>query len=191
MVLNQGAIDFPIGDVRAAVDSYLTRVTEITKTELSKRADRQGEGRIRIVNFAVFDTAGNEQEYLSAGKEADFRIYYQCSNNPRPANITAAIGISSATGGFVSMLSNQLTGETFDGVPEQGYFACRVKKLPLAPGSYTVNLIVRQNELVEDWIQEAVSITVEAGDFYGTGRMPPETHGGVFIEQDWRAQRLD
>ncbi len=188
MVLNQGMIDFQIGDTRAAVNSYLARVTQITKTELRNRTDRQGEGRVRIVHFAVFDTDGNEQEFLAAGQEVEFRIYYECRDNPEPRNVTVAIGISSATGGFVSMLSNQLTGETFAALAQQGFVSCRLKKLPLSPGSYSINLIIRQSEIIQDWIQEAVNITVEAGDFYGTGRMPPQTHGGVFMEQAWQAQ---
>jgi lipopolysaccharide transport system ATP-binding protein len=187
MVLSQGSIDFPIGDVRTAVDKYLSRVTEITHTELARRTDRQGEGRIRIVHFAVFDGDGNEQEYLSSGQEVDLRIYYECRENPRPKNVTVAIGISSLAGGFVALLSNQLTAEAFDQLPDRGVFSCRLPKLALAPGSYILNLIVRQNDVVQDWIQEAVNMTVEAGDFYGTGRMPPLSHGGVFFEQHWMA----
>jgi lipopolysaccharide transport system ATP-binding protein len=46
-------------------------------------------------------------------------------------------------------------------------------------------LIVRSNENVLDWIQQAVTLVVEPGDFYGTGRMPPASHSGVLLEQEW------
>ncbi len=192
MVLNQGSIVFPLGDVRSAVDSYLSRVTELTKTELGQRKDRQGEGRIRITNFAIFDRAGNEQEHLASGQDVDLRIYYECHENPQPKNVTTAIGISASTGGFVALLSNQLTNETFVHPPGRGgVFSCRLKKLPLTPGPYTINLIVRQNDVVQDWIQEAVSLVVEPGDFYGTGRMPPVSHGGVFVDQHWTVSEIN
>ena len=187
MVLGQGRIEFAPGDVRTAIEKYLARVTEITRTQLANRTDRQGEGRIRITHFAVFDCDGNEQEYLASGQKVDLRIYYECHSGWRPGNVVVGIGISSPTGGFVALLSNQLTSFSFDKINERGTFSCVVEKLPLAPGTYTLNLIVRQNEVIQDWIQEAVNIIVEAGDFYGTGRMPPETHGGVFIEQTWRS----
>ena len=190
MVLDQGAVHFPTGDVRRAVDHYLSRVTEITRTELSQRTDRRGEGRIRITDFAMFDRAGNEQEHLASGQGVDLRIYYECKEDAAPKNITTAIGISSSTGGFVALLSNQLTNETFVQLASRGAFSCRIKKLPLAPGSYTLNLIVRQNDVIQDWIQEAVNIVVEPGDFYGTGRMPPVSHGGVFVEQHWTADEV-
>jgi lipopolysaccharide transport system ATP-binding protein len=186
MVIGQGEIEFPLGDVKIAIDKYLSQVNEITKTELASRTDRQGDGRIRITHFAVFDGEGNEQEYLASGQQVDFRVYYECQDS-QLSNVSVAIGISSPTGGFVTLLSNQLTNVAFDHVTGRGVWSCVLKKLPLAAGSYTVNLIIRQNEVVQDWIQEAARLVVEAGDFYGTGRTPPPTHGGVFFEQTWSA----
>jgi lipopolysaccharide transport system ATP-binding protein len=189
MVLSQGSIDFPIGHVRNAIDKYLSGVNEITRTELARRTDRQGEGRIRITHFAAFDGNGNEQEYLTSGQEVDFRVYYECQDGAPLRNVSVAIGINSPVGGFVTLLSSQLTDVVFDRVSGRGVWSCLLKKLPLAAGSYTVNLIIRQNEVVQDWIQEAARLVVEAGDFYGTGRTPPPTHGGVFLEQMWSAIR--
>ncbi|MFO0054351.1 MAG: hypothetical protein ACK53Q_15660, partial [Dolichospermum sp.] len=50
---------------------------------------------------------------------------------------------------------------------------------------YTMNIIIRQNDIVQDWIQEAIYLTVENGDFYGTGKINPTSHGGVLFEQSW------
>jgi len=190
MVLNSGVIEFPLGEVSAAVQQYLSQVNKITKAELAQRTDREGAGRIRITDFRTFDQDGNELEYLASGQALDFRIYYQCLDGSAPRNITVAIGIISHTGDFVSLLSNQVASDAFESIAAKGYFSCALKKLPLAPGNYTLNLIIRQSDQIQDWIKEAVTIVVEAGDFYGTGRMPPPTHGGVFIEQEWFANGL-
>ena len=37
----------------------------------------------------------------------------------------------------------------------------------------------------EDWITEAAFVSVQEGDFFGTGRLPPPSHRGVFFVQDW------
>ena len=189
MMLNGGVVEFPLGGVNDAVQRYLAQISEITRTQLANRIDRQGEGKIRITHFAVFDKHGNELEYVSAGQEIEFRIHYECVNNAHPRNIGVALGITSHAGSFVTLLSNQVAAEAFELIEPRGSFSCIVKKLPLAPGNYTLNLIVRQNEIVQDWIQEAVNIVVESGDFFGTGRMPPQTHGGVFFEQEWFSNR--
>jgi lipopolysaccharide transport system ATP-binding protein len=184
MVLWEGKVDFPLGNVDEGVQRYLTQVHKITKTKLAERTDRKGNGRVRIKDFATFDSRGNELEYIATGQEVDFRVYYSSAED-QIENVTVAIGITSNTGAFVSMLSNQMTGDTFDSIAREGFVTCRVKKLPLAPGEYTANLIIRSNDVILDWIQQAVVIVVEPGDFFGTGRMPPQSHGGVLLEQEW------
>ena len=184
MVLWEGKVEYPLGSVEAAIQQYLTQVHNVTKTKLADRTDRQGNGKVRIKDFVAFDKQGNELEYLATGQEVDFRIYYS-SNETNLQNVAVAIGISSNSGSFVCMLSNQVAGETFETIARDGYFTCKIKKLPLMPGNYTAGLIVRANDVILDWIQQAVTLVVEPGDFYGTGRMPPASHSGVLLEQEW------
>jgi lipopolysaccharide transport system ATP-binding protein len=186
MVLWEGAVEYPLGNVEDGVQKYLTQVHKITKTKLAERTDRKGNGKVRIEDFATFDRQGSELEYLATGQEVDFRVYYSCEEN-NVENVSVAIGISSNSGAFVSLLSNQIAGEPFESICKEGFITCKIKKLPLAPGSYTASLIIRSNEVILDWIQQAVTIVVEPGDFYGTGRMPPQSHAGVLLEQEWTA----
>jgi lipopolysaccharide transport system ATP-binding protein len=44
------------------------------------------------------------------------------------------------------------------------------------------------NGIIADWVQQAALLTVEPGDFYGTGRLPPATHGGFLVPQQWKIQ---
>ena len=184
MVLWQGKLEVPLGSVETAVQQYLSQVHKITKTKLAERTDRQGDGRVRIKDFAAFDSQGNELEYLATGQEVDFRIYYS-SDAGNVQNVSVASSITSNAGSFVSMLSNQVAGDMFESIARDGYITCKIKKLPLMPGNYTANLMIRSNEAIADWIQQAVTIVVEPGDFFGTGRMPPPSHSGVLLEQEW------
>lgn len=184
MVLWEGKVEYPLGSVEGAVQQYLSQVHKITKTKLAERTDRQGNGKVHIDDFVTFDGQGNELEYLATGQEVDFRIYYSTRDN-NLRNVSVAIGLSSNAGGFVSMLGNNIAGDTFETIAHDGYFTCKIKKLPLMPGNYTAGLIVRSNDVILDWIQQAVTLVVEPGDFYGTGRMPPASHSGVLLEQEW------
>jgi len=186
VLLKEGQVDFPPGCVDEAIQKYLIQVNDITKINLSERKDRQGAGRIRITDFGVLDKDGCSRDFLISGQPAEFRIYYRCVNNEHPNNIVAAISITSHAGPFITMLSNQVASEPFEFIEQQGYISCMIQKLPLAPGGYTLNFSLNQNEIIQDWIQEAAVINVEGGDFYGTGKIPP-THGGVFFEQKWSA----
>jgi hypothetical protein len=62
------------------------------------------------------------------------------------------------------------------------------QRFPLAPGHYTVTLFCRVNGTIADWLQQAAVLTVEPGDFYGTGRLPTPTLGGVMVPQRWRLE---
>ncbi|HET9478694.1 MAG TPA: ABC transporter ATP-binding protein [Pyrinomonadaceae bacterium] len=184
MLLWEGKVQVPLGSVDDAVQHYLKQVHRITKTKLAERTDRSGTGKVRINDFGSFDREGNELEFVATGQEIDFRIYYS-TNGARAENIVVGIGISAHSGTFVSLLSNEVAGNAFDSIGKEGYFACKIKKFPLSPGNYTVSLIIRSNDVIADWIQHAATIVVEPGDFYGSGRLPPQSHGGVLIEQDW------
>jgi lipopolysaccharide transport system ATP-binding protein len=184
LVLRSGFVEFPIGNVNDAINKYLMQVNQISKTNLSERKDRQGEGKIRLMRLSLFDNQGNELNSLVSGQSVEFRIYFE-SKEEKLKNVHAAIGISSVNGAFVTLLSNQISAQVFEEVSSGGFISCLIKKLPLSSGSYTMNLIIREDDIIQDWIQEAIYLTVENGDFYGTGKINPTSHGGVFFEQSW------
>jgi lipopolysaccharide transport system ATP-binding protein len=84
------------------------------------------------------------------------------------------------------MLDNEMVGADFESMPGVGRFSCRVERFPLSPGQYHITLFCRVNGIIADWVQQAAVLTVEPGDFYGTGRLPPATHGGFLIPQKWQ-----
>jgi lipopolysaccharide transport system ATP-binding protein len=185
MVLRNGMVDCPLTNVDLAIDNYLKQVTKITQSQVGERADRQGEGQIHITGFQAVDKDGHAQGFVSSGQFVEFRIYYECKENRAHGNIVSAISFTSLAGSFVTMLSNQVAAEPFYSIPGRGYLACQIKKLPLSPGSYVLNLVINEGGRIQDWLQEAIILTVESGDFFGTGRLPPASHAGVFFDQSW------
>ncbi|MFY7797640.1 MAG: ABC transporter ATP-binding protein, partial [Dolichospermum sp.] len=51
LVLRSGFVEFPMGNVNDAINKYLMQVNQISKTNLSERKDRQGEGKIRLMRL--------------------------------------------------------------------------------------------------------------------------------------------
>src|SRR5215210_5755870 len=90
MVLRDGMVEFPLGNVSDAVQHYLAGGNEITKTRLADRPDRRGDGRIRITDFGCFDEAGNQLEFVSSGQTINFRIYFSDVND-QLENVTVGI----------------------------------------------------------------------------------------------------
>ena len=94
MILKNGQMMTTVMEVNKAIDSYLSSLEAQTE-DLSARKDRQGEGKIRITGFGIFDRQGRKINTLISGQYAEFRVYYSCINNPKAANVSAGISISS------------------------------------------------------------------------------------------------
>jgi lipopolysaccharide transport system ATP-binding protein len=63
---------------------------------------------------------------------------------------------------------------------------CRIPAVPLTPGRYTLSLSVGYTfaELV-DQVEGVVAFDVEAGDFFGNGRLPTPDMGQTLVRSDW------
>jgi len=57
-----------------------------------------------------------------------------------------------------------------------------IPRMTLAPGRYGFTLFATVNGEIADWIKNAGTFDVEAGDFYGTGHLPPEGQGCFLME---------
>ena len=187
LVLQDGLLAFPLGDTASAIERYLSAAADVVKANLALRKDREGEGKIRIVDFGLYDRRGNRQDFVVSGQHVEFRLFYRCREKHRPQNIVAAIAIYSLTSGFITMLTNQAASEPFPRLDEEGYISCFVTRLPLGPGEYSLNFSIDQSDVLQDWVREAATMSVHEGDFFGTGRLPPPERRGVFLEQAWSA----
>jgi lipopolysaccharide transport system ATP-binding protein len=126
-------------------------------------------------------------DVIQSGEAVEFSVGY-ITNDRNLKNVYIAIDIFEQAGQCMISLCNVMVGTEFQSLPEQGRLCCRVERFPLSPGRYPITLFCRVNGDVADWIQQAVVLPVEPGDFFGTGRLPPPTHGGVLVLQNWYAE---
>ena len=186
IVLDHGIITYPLGETDEAIKYYIDSISQKSLTPLRDRKDRQGEGKIRITGFFILNNDGNQQVVLISGQWVEFQIHYEYLNEKRFDNVSADISISLTSGRFITLLSNSFSSRSFDQISKKGRFSCIINKLPLSQGDYIFNLLIRQNDVMQDWVKDAVTVTVEGGDFFGTGKLPPTTHNGALFEQEWK-----
>jgi len=189
VVLEDGCVIQQKDNIRSAIDCYLERVSAVSRKALSEREDRNGAGDIRIEEFLVLDSDGAERNAFLSGQEVCFCIKFKNQDGKLHDNVSFAIGIYHGHSTFVGLLGSELSCEMFCLDKDKGVAVCRIDKLPLTRGMYVLNVIVRENGVIQDWIQEAKVLEVENGDFFGTGKSVPESHGGVLFEQQWSLQK--
>ncbi len=188
IVLKNGMIDYTKGPTKEGIQYYLSDRKEKAKISLRDREDRTGEGKIRLTNFEMLNSENDILETSISGQLIRFKIQFECFNNPNPKNISTALSITRADGFLVTVLSNEISSAQFSTIPQKGSFICTIDKLPLTSGNYLINLIVHQNNIIQDWIQEAAFFNVEDGDFYNTGKIVPSTHRSILLEQQWQTE---
>jgi len=191
LILDKGRMLGSTVEVDDAIQTYISQVSLEASVDLRERKDRTGRGRVRMVRFAMYDHHGKEIDILLSGQYVELRIYYECADDHVPENISVGVGVKSYIGQFLSLLSNEMVRESFPSIQQRGYWSIVIEKLPIAPMQLCLNLIVRQNGEIEDYVINAVTVRVEKGDFYGTGIVTDQTHGGFLIEQRWRDYSLD
>src|SRR5262249_50396580 len=80
---------------------------------------------------------------------------------------------------------NDTTGDVIDEVAADGAFTCVIPRLPLSAGHYTVSVYCEVDGKVADWVQHAAFLEIVEGDFFGTGRVPSESHGSFYVDHRW------
>jgi lipopolysaccharide transport system ATP-binding protein len=98
-----------------------------------------------------------------------------------PDNSRIALGFFNDSGVSIVLSSEMLNDlkRPMSGKPRLVRFT--MPKNPLTPGRYQVVLYLETSGVTQDWIAEGLTISVEAGDFYGSGKMCPAGYEGKAV----------
>ena len=173
------------GETRQVIDTYLASMKSESGSQLDQRTDRRGDGKLRFTDLYVRNTRGEPIDIIQCGRDVEFALTYT-RDRKATGTVSIYICVFTLSGQWILLLGNEMLGTDFDAVPETGEFSCAIERFPLLPGQYSVTLFCTLNGIITDWVEQATEITVEAGDFYGTGRLPPNHTGGVLIPHSWR-----
>ena len=164
-----------IGDTAEVIQTYLRDVSTSIDRGLAEREDRQGSGEARFASVRLADPLGHSTEMVLSGDRA--RIYIKLAAPQEGAVLkdpAVSIGLDNSLGQRILHMSNRTTGQVF---PEfhvaRDSFCFDIPRLSLVADTYSLVLFLSVNENAVDWIQNAATFNVEAGDFYGTGKLPP------------------
>ena len=86
-----------------------------------------------------------------------------------------------------------MTGDALGGLPDRGVFICHIPCLPLPPATYQIDFSVLTDNghgHYCDRMTGACPLTVVDGNFFGTGEVPPISHGVCLVPGRWRLEGL-
>ena len=190
VVLDRGRIRY-IGSQTEAVTQYLKSLSGDTLS-LRGREDRKGSGELRVIAIEIKDSQGRQLDIVRSGQDVDIYLHYELMSEPGSCDVVG-IGVKTKLGVPVFLHHNRLTRDEFGVLPRRGAFVCRLKKFPLPASTYQLGYSVMKDggRSYIDSVEDACSITVVEGDYYGTGEVPPASHGCCLVKAEWRLEEKE
>lgn len=171
------------GSMADVIDIYLKDSHALASIDLAERTDRKGNGVIRFTSISINDENGHDVRVFHSGQRARLRFGFAPLGS-QVSNVLFAVGIDNERGERVAYFANDMVEGIFDSVPDSvDGFEMEIDKLPLTPGTYRLTIFCSANGEVSDWIQHAGSFSVEPGDFFGTGKLPPTSSQGYCLTE--------
>ena len=190
VVLEKGAVTF-VGEQTDAISHYIKSVNQNIVSNLKEHPDRTGSGELRVTAVEVRDLSGNRLYNMMSGQDIDIYFHFETLPNYRKSNVIVGFMVRTYLDVPVFLQHNRLTGDNWNSLPATGAFVCRIRRLPLPPASYRFGFSVMRGDEYLDRIDDASELIVIEGDFYGSGEVPPMTHGCCLVDAEWRLLNSD
>ncbi len=190
IVLSQGHL-VQSGPISQVIKYYQTRSREMSQLSLRDRTDRQGSGAIQFEGVVLRGIDGDRVGALSCGMPATIELIVGNKTGHKLHMVQIAVGIEGADGQRLLIFGTDLANEDFPEWPISiQNVELRIPRVMLAPGRYGYTLFASVNGDIADWIKSAGVLEIEAGDFYGTGRMPRIDQGYFVMPHEFRLRTL-
>jgi lipopolysaccharide transport system ATP-binding protein len=172
----------PAGEV---VDRYVSGLAPTHHRDAPFLA-RSEELDLTLRRFDLLDESGREAPALQAGKPGAIRLSLETASCR--STLLVSISISTLDDVGVCLFHTGVSGFSPRLEPPGSEVRCSLPKVPLRPGRYRVGIKCGVGGRVAFYLPRALEITVESGDFYGNGRLPPDDWPGVcLVEHGWEA----
>jgi len=190
VVLDKGRLAFD-GTQSAAIEAYAATRGGRT-TDLRTRTDRLGSGEVRVTAVELRDSSGRPVAVARSGDELQIALHFTRSAGATFPRLAAQVTITTYLGAPVFTFANWLNGDQFGDLPEEGILVCRIPALPLPVGHFTIGFRISAEERGRrdpfDGMEAAADLHVEAGDFFGTGKLPPLRLGVCLVRGGWKLE---
>jgi lipopolysaccharide transport system ATP-binding protein len=175
------------GPVEAVIQRYLSEISRSEEVLLRNRRDRQGSGKIRFITVSLEDRAGEKISAFRCGANAILCLHIDVLSTTTLQSVDLSVGIDNQFGQRVALLDSEMIGANIPAfVPGRHRVRFIIPRMPLIPGRYRLTLFASIGGEPADWIKDACTLDVEAGDFFGTGRLggAESGQGLVLIEHE-------
>ena len=136
-----------------------------------------------ISGLRIITDSGHEKVVETHGR-VEFEIELRDCEDL--ADATCGVAIVNSRGQRVAFFhSHYQSGIRFGGTREPRVLRCKVPSLPLVPASYSVEIVVANEDKPVEKVERADRIDVVFRDVFGTGKVPNPSQGFVVLPCAW------
>ena len=183
-LLKQGKIKM-FGETKKIIDKYLNN--DKSTTSLKQTQNRTGNGLIKFTGFYIIDESGSRinMNNIKSGINIILVFSYKCPRVDEVKNVDVGFSFHQIDTSVLSIFYSSYVGKLFNNIKKSGKIYCKLNKLPLAPGSYSIGLRMLANNIEADWPKDKIAfIKVESGNFYqSTYRINSQSH--FLLKGNW------
>ena len=155
---------------------------------LRERTDRAGSGGARVVAVEVRGARGEALAVAASGQDVDICLHFEAAPGFDASNVVAGICVKTQLDVPVFLQHSRLTRDHWPELPPRGTFVCRIPRLPLPAATYTITYSLMRGGEYLDAMENACELNVTGGDFFGSGEVPPATHGCCLVDARWHVE---
>ena len=170
------------GEIDEVINTYVNDVNKLNPVQLQERTDRKGNGKVKVANLTLLDREGENIPVISAGQEIILRMELVPMEEVR--NVEVRIDFYDTYGHLWFISKNSISGNMIEQLKDRTFFNCHFPKFPLNKNFYYLNVAVYVQNEISDEVVNAVTLEVEQGSFYTTGKLPP-SHKGMLVDYYW------
>ena len=189
LLLDNGGI-VALGNIGNIIDTYLQSISISRRIEGNFIASNSLLG-ITLIDVDIINDKGVKTSALQTGMPGSIRLFMEAAQQIE--NLIVSIAVHTLGDIRVCILHTKISGNiSIDLVSAQQYLVCQLPKVSFPPAVYQLHIkVARANGDIVFTVPYAKEITVESGDFFGTGRLPDaDWSGAVLVDHTWHIQQM-
>jgi lipopolysaccharide transport system ATP-binding protein len=175
------------GETDQVIQKYLEdSANENDSKNLLAATNRKGNGVGKVSYIALINPkTGKEVSGVIAGEPLEIHIGYY-SELKQIEDLEVALIVTSQLGNFTTVFDNSMANFYFKNVAGKGKLICEIPKMALMFGKFYIKVNVAVNKILTDTLEDAISFTVNEGDYFKSGYPNARNMQGVYMDQSWK-----
>lgn len=144
------------------------------------------DGLVRLTSCRVRGSLEDADGAIASGRSCRVLLGFQAAAPLQARQVNFVVVFKVGQSQRVASCWSELGREQSDLLGAEGVVECRIPRLPLVPGQYTLDIGCKVASAWSDMIYDAALVEVVTGPFYASGQLLPSGMGPCLIDYEWR-----